>query len=295
MKKKILVYSLICSCFILACSRDSDDTSEPGTVDKKANLLGTGASANDFLANTNFDKLLIEIAYVDGFRPTAQTISNFETFLRETTFKTDIEFIYKSLPSPNDDTLELDEIVDLESENRTAYNNGKTLTLYIYFANSPSEGDDEDEGLVTLGAVYRNTSMVIYESTIRNLASRSVSISLTDVESATLNHEFGHLLGLVNLGTTPVNDHEDTTTNDEGNEEGNNHCNVTGCLMRAELQFGVANKNSRLTSKNGMHADCNLSGMSMMKLLQQQASKGLPIVPVLDAECILDLQNNGGR
>ncbi|WP_190809578.1 hypothetical protein [Flagellimonas sp. S3867] len=265
MKKKILFYSLLCLGFILACSKDSDVNSGPTSVDKSANLLATGASANDILANNNFNKLLIEVAYVNGFRPTDATMDSFETFLRDRTFKTDIEFTFNSLESPGEETLTLQEIADLESDNRTAYNSGNTLAIYIYFANAPSEDDDENQGLVTLGAVYRNTSMIIYESTVRGLASSSSSISLTDVESATLHHEFGHLFGLVNLGTTPVNDHEDP--------DAENHCNVTGCLMRAELQFGGPT----------------------MKMLESRVSKGAAAIPTLDAECILDLQNNGGR
>lgn len=287
MKKKILLYTLLGITLVWSCSKSSDDTPGPTSVDKSANLLATGASANDILGNANFDRLLIEVAHVNGFRPTDATMDNFEAFLRERTFKTDIEFTFNALPSPGEETLTLQEIADLESDNRTAYNSGNTLAIYIYFANAPSDDDDENEGLVTLGAVYRNTSMIIYESTIRNLAGQSNLVSVTDIESATLNHEFGHLFGLVNLGTPAVNNHEDP--------DAENHCNVQGCLMRAELQFGATNKSSSLISKSELQSACHLSGMGMMKLLQQQVSKGLPVVPVLDSECVLDLQNNGGR
>lgn len=265
MKKKIFIAIIFVFGFIIGCSNDSDDTPNTQNIDKSANLQATGSSANDFLSNDNFDRLLIEIAYVEGFQPTGQAVSNFEDYLRERTFKQNIEFSFKSLPSPNEETLVLDEIAELENDNRTAFNSGTTLAVYIYFADAPSDGDDVDEGLVTLGAVYRNTSMVIYESTIIDLANRSSSITVTDVETATLNHEFGHLFGLVNLGTVPVNDHEDP--------DAENHCNVIGCLMRAELQFGGP----------------------MMKMMESNASKGSAAVPVLDAECILDLQSNGGR
>jgi hypothetical protein len=265
MKKKILIAITFVFGCIIGCSNDSDDAPTTQNVNKSANLQATGSSANDFLSNTNFDRLLVEIAYVEGFQPSGQTVANFEDYLRERTFKQNIEFSFKSLSSPNEETLVLEEISELENENRTAYNDGTTLAVYIYFADAPSDGDDESEGLVTLGAVYRNTSMVIYESTIRDLANRATTITLTDVETATLNHEFGHLFGLVNLGTTPVNNHEDA--------EAENHCNVNGCLMRAELQFGGP----------------------MMKMLESNASKGSAAVPVLDAECILDLQGNGGR
>ncbi len=294
MKKFLYPLLGILLIFSLSCSNDNGNGPGSGTdddgqggVDKSANLLATGASANDILSNANFDKLQIEIAYVTGFRPTQQTIDNFQDYLRLHTFKEDIEIIYNELPSPNEETLTLQEIANLEDENRTAYNDGSTVAVYIYFADAPSDDDNEDENLVTLGAVYLNTSMVIFERTIRELASRSVLITLTDVETATLNHEFGHLFGLVDLGTIPVNDHEDP--------ESQNHCNVEGCLMRAELQFSAARKMAPTVKfAEDIKSACSLSGNTILNLLIQEANKSA-VVPDLDAECILDLQNNGGR
>ncbi len=276
-----------------ACSKnDNNDPTDPQqSVDKTANLLGTGDSANDILSNGTFTKLLVEIAYVEGFRPAPASIASFETYLKEHTFKENIEVIYNELPSPKKEVLSIQEIADLESENRTAYNDGETLAIYIYFADAPSDDDDEDQGLVTLGAVYRNTSMVIHEITVVRLAGRSLVITETDVEVATLNHEFGHLFGLVNLGSTPVNNHEDP--------EASNHCNVEGCLMRAELQFGAADKSdfasTAKTAEGALKVGCQLSGASVMHLLTKQLAKGSNVTPSLDAECMLDLQSNGGR
>ncbi|MEO0576925.1 MAG: hypothetical protein AAF004_15820 [Pseudomonadota bacterium] len=175
----------------------------------------------------------------------------------------------------------------MEIQNRTAYNDGDTLAIYIYFADAPSEGDDLDEGLVTLGAVYRNTSMVIYESTLRALEARTV-ISLTDLETATLNHEFGHLFGLVNLGTVPVNDHEDP--------EAENHCVIDPCLMRAQLEFQIPGLSRFLKERNnGIASSCNLNGMALVRQMEARMASGAVVVPELDAECRLDLAGNGGR
>lgn len=275
MKKKYILYPFLALLVFMGCSKDAENASgSSGNIDKSANLLTTGASANDILSNNTFDKLLIEIAYVSGFQPTVDAIDTLEEFIKATTFKEEVEFTYTPLTSPNEDTLTLNEVAELERDNRTAYNDGSTLAIYIYFADAPSDSDDESEDLVTLGAVYRNTSMIIYESTVRDLANKSTVISVADLEAATLNHEFGHLLGLVNLGTDPVHpEHEDTEIGENDVETGNNHCNVDGCLMRAELQFGGP----------------------MMKAMQSNVSKGLASVPQLDAECLLDLQNNGGR
>lgn len=293
--KKFFVLSVLTTLLLASCSSSGDDTPETtdddgGTtvVDKSQNLLATGASANDLLSNANFDRLLVEVAYVSGFRPTAQTMDNFVQYLREHTFKESIEIEYLELDSPDEEDLTIQEIADLESENRTAYNDGTTLAIYIYFADAPSDDDELDEGLVTLGAVYRNTSMIIFERTIRALASRSLSITTTDVETATLNHEFGHLFGLVDLGTVPVNDHEDP--------EAVNHCNVEGCLMQAQITFGSPMARSLVSgSKEHLVSACSLSGQAILKMLETNAARNLAVVPVLDAECILDLQSNGGR
>mgnify|MGYP003147522000 FL=1 len=272
--KKIALYILVCFGLLLSCSKDLDNSSTDSNASLKAgNRLSTGASARDLLSNENYDQLLIEIAYVAGFEPTFEAISNFEDFLLARTYKENIEFKFTSLSTPSEETLTLEEVIDLEQENRTQYNNGNTLAVYIYFADAPADSDDKDEGLVTLGAVYRNTSMVIYQSTVEDIASRSASVNIADVETATLLHEFGHLFGLVNLSTQSVNDHEETSINDNGEEEGNNHCNVNGCLMRSELEFGS----------------------SLLKQMEKNASKGLAAIPSLDAECILDLQKYGGR
>ncbi|MDX1314829.1 MAG: hypothetical protein R3356_04950, partial [Eudoraea sp.] len=190
----------------LNCSKDEgpEPPVQQEEEDISANLLATGESANDLLANTNFSNLLIEIAYVDGFRPSPTTMANFEDFLRDRTFKENITVQYQLLQSPGEETLTLQEIADLETANRTAYNEGNTLAVYIYFADAPADSDDEEQNLVTLGSVYRNTSMVIYESTVRAIATRSSQITIADVEEAVLSHEFGHLFGLVNLGSPMV-------------------------------------------------------------------------------------------
>ncbi len=293
--KYLRIWSIfLCLGFVLACTKKSDDAPESKPeeetttpVDKSANLLGTGDSANDILSNDKFSKLKVEIAYVTGFRPTQEAMDEFVSYLKTYTFKENIEMVFNELPSPDKEELTIQEIADLETENRTAYNDGETLGIYIYFSDAPSDGDDEDEGLVTLGAVYRNTSMVIYEVTVRRLAARSIIITDADVETATINHEFGHLFGLVNLGTTPVNDHED--------DESDNHCDIPGCLMRAELQFGPQGKSSSISAKTELKSSCSLSGNSVMTMLEKSTSKGSVNAVPLDAECILDLKSNGGR
>lgn len=309
MEKLIRSIPILFLVLFIACSKNSDeepDNNIPKAVDKTANLLGTGQSARDLLSNEKFSKLQLEIGYVDGYRPTQAAISAFTDFLKQRTFKESIEVVYNKLEATEEESLTVDEISDLEEENRTLYNNGDTMAVYIYFSNAPAEGDDEDEGLVTLGAVYRNTSMIIHEATVRKLAGQSIFISDADVELATLNHEFGHLFGLVDLGTEPINDHEDIekdangepVLDGNGNTKGNSHCAIDGCLMRAELQFGGPSSKFSTTDKSGgiLSPACSLSGQSVLQMFEyQQASKGSIAAPGLDSECLLDLASQGGR
>ncbi len=270
MKKSLYSVFVFIVLVVFSCSKSSEADAEIEKIDKPASFKSIGDSANDLLSNTNFDKLKLEIGHVRGFRPTAVAVADLVEFLKLRTFKQNIEVIYKELDSPDKETLKLQEIADLETKNRTAFNQGKTLAIYIYFADAPSDSDDPDANLATLGAVYRNTSMVIYESTIRNLAGKSRLVTVATIETATLIHEFGHLFGLVNIGSDMVNPHEGVSVDDEtGEETGNKHCDRANCLMRAELEFGAA-MGKMLTARNGQ-------------------------VPDLDAECLRDLKANGGR
>ncbi|HDZ06524.1 hypothetical protein LCGC14_0052990 [marine sediment metagenome] len=296
--KSFLVISILV--FAISCSKNSSDSDSINTsVNKSANLLATGDSARDILSNDNFDSLVIEIAYVSGFKPTESAITQFTDYLKEHTFKEEIELVYTELASPSEDELTLQEIADLETKNRTIFNTGSSLAIYIYFSDAPAEGDDLEDGLVTLGSVYRNTSMIIHEVTVRELATLSSSIDEADVETTTLNHEFGHLFGLVDLGTDMVNDHQSESENEDGQLVGDNHCNQTGCLMRAELQFGGSTgkslqANSIAEYEDGIKSGCVLSGATVLNLLQQNTAKGGNTVD-LDTECLLDIRAIGGR
>lgn len=282
----------LCICFLIfvaSCSKNKND--DDGTVEPNvANLQSSGDSANDILSNTNFTKLKIQLAYSRGFKPTATAIDALVAFLKEHTFKTAIELVYKELPLTGENELSLQEVADLETENRTVYNEDDTVGIYIYFTDAAASSDGSNNGLVTLGGVYRNTSMVIYEPTVQILSNQSSSISVADIETATLNHEFGHLLGLVNLGTPMVTPHEESSAL--------NHCNQIGCLMLAELQFGTTSRSSSILAfdqSNDLKSSCSLDGKNLLKMLESHQAKGGANAVSIDAFCSSDLQNNGGR
>lgn len=212
---------------------------------------------NDFLSNSNYDKLVVEIQYLNGFAPTAGAINNLNTFLQMRLNKTTgITIVQKVISSPVKSVYTLAEIQAIENVNRTQKTNGKTLTAYFFFA----EGDyaANSGSSKVLGVAYGSSSMVIFEKTIRDFAGGVTQPPLTTVESTVIHHEFGHILGLVDNGTPMKAAHLDSSHG--------KHCDDQNCLMyyAAETSDIVAN----LVGGN---------------------------IPALNTKCLDDLKGNGGK
>ena len=260
MKNIFLIVALVCS-ILFSCSSEPEgmiDSETGNTVNVSLNRQPTGSSANDLLSADFFKKMTVEIAYIEGFKPTQSAINNFKNFIESTTFKPEgIQFMEKEIPSSGKTEYTLEEVVAIEKEHRTKYNSNTTIAVWVLFINGKSSRDNNQGSI--LGSAYWNTSFVIYEETIHGLSDSSFEPSRSLLEASVINHEFGHVLGLTNLGTDLQSDHEDA--------DHPKHCIVENCLMfwAAETSQGIGNM---------------LSGGQ---------------VPKLDAQCLADLKANGGR
>ena len=214
--KNFKFFLLLSILFFFSCSSDNgntntdstDDDGGPMTIDKTANTKIVGDSANDLLSGQNFENLVVEIFYVDGFKPTSNTISNFETFLSERLNKPDgIQTELQMIASPGQDVYTITEIRALEDDIRTKYNNGSEIAVFGLFLDG--EYSENTENGSVLGVAYRNTSFIIFEETVQSFSGQPLAPSATILESTVLNHEFGHLMGMVNAGTPLLSDHQD--------------------------------------------------------------------------------------
>ncbi|MDC7998459.1 membrane metalloprotease [Gilvibacter sediminis] len=257
---RYLPYLLLMSFIVLSsCKSDDssggDDTEEPNP--NAGNLLSVGDSAADLLGGTEFDAINIELVFVENFNPRAATVDNLRIFLEERLNKPGgITITERSIDPIGMQPFSTAEIAEIEDQVRTVYNQGSTLGVFIFFTDGANINDTQFSK--TLGTAYRNTSLVIYEETIREFSDEAGEPGRVALESTTLNHEFAHLLGLVNLGTPLTSDHEDPINT--------RHCVVEDCLMffQTEIQGGV------------------------FKM------KSLDAITPLDPLCIADLQANGG-
>ena len=259
MKKIVFVISFLLT--IVACTTDDSSNSESNNNNNNntsANQQITGSSSNDLLSDTTFTSMLIELVYVEGFEPSQTTINNFVAFLEARTNKpSGITVETRAIDSPGNTSYTNADIIAIEDANRTAYNVGDQIAVWAFFADGAS-ANNTNNGVV-LGTAYRNTSFVIFEETIHDFSNSAFEPSRSLLETTVILHEFGHILGLTNLGADLQSNHEDA--------EHPKHCDVETCLMywSAETGDGIANL---------------VSGGS---------------APQLDAQCIADLQANGGK
>jgi len=247
---------------IIGCSTDGASgtiaNNLPDGTDVSQNRKNVGDSASDLLEGTNFNELFLEIFYVSGLKPEQSTLDNFENFLSQRLNKpAGISMKLTEIPSPGKDVYSITDIRSLEDEIRTAYNQDGTLKVFGLFIDG-EYSENTDNGSV-LGVAYRNTSFVLFEETVKGFSGQPLAPSTTVLETTVLDHEFGHLLGLVNAGTPLQSAHQD--------EQHGRHCTADNCLMywTAETGEGLINMVSGGT------------------------------IPELDAACLADLQANGGK
>jgi hypothetical protein len=258
MKKKIALVTMVFALLISCSKEDSTDTNTVGGFSISNNKKATGSSSHDLLSDDIFKSMVIELVYVQGYEPSATAISNFTSFLNARTNKPGgITVVKRAIASPGKATFTNQEIVAIEDANRTKYNTANQIAVWALFIDGASASNSGNS--FVLGTAYRNTSFVIYQKTIQSLSDSPFEPNRSLFETTTITHEFGHILGLTNLGAPLQSNHEDTAHE--------KHCNVESCLMywSAESGSGVANM---------------ISGGS---------------APKLDAQCLADLKANGGK
>ncbi len=212
---------------------------------------------NDFLSANRYKTLIVEVDYMNGYQPTQAAIDNAVDFLLERLNKPKgIKVVLKNIPALNKNTYTISDIKNIELVNRNHYPAAEILTAYVLFLDGGYIQDNQNTKI--LGVSYSSTAVAIFEETIKNYSGGVTQPSQTTLETAVINHEFGHTLGLINNGTPLQSQHQDINHG--------HHCNDSDCLMyyTAETSDIVGN----LVGGN---------------------------IPELDDNCIADLRANGGK
>lgn len=248
---KNVTVSFLLLIFFTGCKKSETISNLPSIANENNKLVG--ASANDLLSASKYNSIVIEIQYMPGFQPDAIALNNLASFLNALINKPGgISIVQKQIPSTGNAVLSLNDLATIEKNNRTVYTSGSQLGVYFLF----TDGNYSEANV--LGLAYRNTSMAILGKTIHDNSGGLGQASRTKLESTVLEHEFGHILGLVNIGSPMQANHQDGAHG--------NHCNNNNCLMYYA---------SETTDILGLLITGN--------------------IPPLDVNCKADLTANGGK
>jgi len=234
-------------------------TAPPGDQNREpySHTAQPGTAANDFMADSNFIHLVLEIDYMPGYAPNTKAIDSLKNFFEKRLYKNSITIKTPiEIESRGEQRYSASEIRDIEDNERSTFSSGDTLAAYMIIVDSKYEERD------LLGIAYYNTSNAFFGPSYEEASSGIGPPSRYQIEAISFRHEFGHLFGLVNIpnsGTEMQNPHRDT--------EHGNHCDNDQCLMY------YATERTNLIENN---------------------ISGDEITP-LDANCIADLQANGGK
>lgn len=224
---------------------------------KKPLLPESRITPRDFLSAKKYEKLVVEVVHEQGYTLDQATISHLRNFLSARLNKPKgISFTDKEIPFQGKEKISIPELQEIEKKHRPSYSARKTLSVFVFVSGSSSSKDEGDSQI--LGVAYGSTSIAIFGKTIQQHSGGLVQPSRVILESTVVEHEFGHLMGLVDNGTPMKEYHKDGPNGA--------HCDKKNCLM---------NHAAETTDITG-----NLLGGE---------------VPALENYCIRDLQFNGGK
>ncbi len=224
---------------------------------KYEELQNNRIEPHDLLSDDKYRLLVVEIQYIDGYGPDTEASEKLRQLLTKHLNKPGgIVLQFRAIEGPSKSVYDISDIQAIEKDKRTHYVDGNTVSAYFLFLNGSYAGDSPDRKV--LGVAYGSTSMAVFGKTIEEFSGGIGQPSTSKLQTTVMQHEFGHILGLVNTGSRMVHPHED------GSHP--HHCDNNSCLMNA-------------TAETSAVANLLFSGD----------------VPTLDQNCINDLIANGGK
>jgi len=242
-RKKIILFSVLLSLFFSACQKEN--------VNSGNDYKTLGTAAHDLLAAAPYSLLQIEIEYMPGYAPDTTSVNGLVNFLQQHIYKpTGIQFFLKPIASAGKPVLALTDIAGIEKAHRTVFTSGSMIGVHILITDGHYTNPD------IYASSYWNTSFCVFGETVKNNSDGPGEVSRLNLTTTVFEHEFGHLLGLVNQGSSMQLNHLDAANGA--------HCINRDCLMNYGIEIAFF---------PGTYTG----------------------PPPLDNNCVADLKANGGK
>lgn len=215
---RLLICFLTAISLFTGCSKKSASYVNNPNAPEYLHNRPVGASANELLSSEKYTSLKIEVQYMTGYQPDAAALNHLQNTLSSLLNKPGgITIVTKEIPASGKQVLSLDDVTTIEKSNRTAFTNGSEIAICILYTNGTYNDDN------VLGIAYKNTSAVLFGKKIQDNSGGFGQASRTKLVATVIEHEIGHLLGLVDIGSPMQSNHKDAAHG--------NHCSNSNCLM----------------------------------------------------------------
>ncbi len=167
-------------------------------------VLAGPVRPDDYLEDDKYTTWVIEIDYVQGYRPSDSALSMLRSRLAEVVNKDSIEIRVDDVIDGRD-RWSSSQIQGLERSHKDAQTGGSQVVTWVVYL----DGQFDDGGVAGVTIGYDIIGM--FAEAIDN-ACGPLSLCFgaeQSIEGAVLVHEFGHAIGLVNRGVDMVEPHED--------------------------------------------------------------------------------------
>lgn len=236
--RQLIVIAFILVAGGLSCSKDDAEVLDYKTL---------GSSANDLLSSSKYQTLELEISYMQAYPLSDAVVNHLTNYLRTYLNKPGGINIYRQLiNNSTNTTMSINDVVALEKTVRTKFTRPGVIAVHIMVV------DAEFTEFTVLGNAYWNTSMSVYGRSIDRYSGGNGQVSTDQLLITLIEHEFGHLLGLVDQGTSMVTPHKDVNNGA--------HCINPYCLMHHVIETTTAGAPSIPVLDNNCVADLKNNG-----------------------------------
>ncbi len=193
-------------------------------------MSAPGDYAVRFLTAEPYRELVVEVDHIAGYPPSENSLALLRQRLETYCEKESIRLIVDDEISAVNAAYSVEDLEKLEREYRDNYFHEETAAVYFLYVNGHFTKNPD-----TIGVTYHAASVAIFKEQISSIPIPWLlrnRVTHEDFENAVLVHEFGHLIGLVNIG------YESDIAHEDPNHE--NHCIYEECVMYYALETSPA-------------------------------------------------------
>lgn len=184
--------------------------------------IGIGGSDGpgpvDYVSNKKYGTWVIEMDYVEGQQPPTDALTYLEARLEEVVDKPGgVEIRRGEALAPHGGSWSQKDVLDTDGRTRDLETGGGTVVLHLMFLDGRYAPNADVLGVTYTsstgsGRVTSSGPIAIFSEAIRGAACPpplGICLNEQAIWRAVLVHEFGHAMGLVDLGAPMQRDHED--------------------------------------------------------------------------------------